>query len=189
MDNKIPGSIHIAVTGHRFIPDDLDLHYAIRHVLCEILEAEKTQDVVLFSALAEGSDQLVAKTAQEFKDIKLQVPLPMAVEAYLEDFATEDGRTSFENLISTAAKVINLSSSGNHQDSYATLGNYLVNHADVLLALWNGVYNHKKGGTGEVVRAALQAGKPVYWIYCPNGKLDSKNILEGHKQIGDLEIL
>lgn len=182
-------SFHIAVTGHRFISDEINFHHVIRQVLQDILKLHDMRDIYLYSALAEGSDQLVARISQEFEEIQLRVPLPMPEEEYLADFATEDGKAGFQKLLSTAIDVINLSSPGDCQDSYEALGDYLVNHADVLMALWNGVYNHKKGGTSEVVKAALQAGKPVYWIYCPNEKSDAKNIFESRKQIGDHEIL
>lgn len=189
MESKESNSFNIAVTGHRFIPDELNLHYAIRQVLRDILKQYGTKTIYLYSALAEGSDQLVAKLAQEITEMKLLVPLPMEVKEYLADFATKAGRTSFQKLFSTADKVIDMRTTGDHQDSYEALGYYLANQADILLALWNGVYNQKKGGTSEVVKAALQARKPVYWIYCPNEKVGAKNIFEGHKRIGDFEII
>jgi hypothetical protein len=189
MHKTTSGSLHIAVTGHRFIPDDLNLHNAIRNALQSILKHHGIKDICLYSALAEGIDQLVAKIAREFQEIQLRVPLSMPVDEYLADFATEEGRVSFQKLLLTADQVINLSPSTSYQDSYQALGDYLVNQADILLAVWNGVYNHKKGGTGDVVKAALKAGKPVHWIYCPNEKVGAKNIFESHKQIGDLEIL
>ena len=189
MESKEPNSFNIAVTGHRFIPDDLNLHHAIRQVLRGILECHATKDIFLFSALAEGSDQLVARISLEFQGISLCVPLPKAEDDYLEDFASDAGRESFHKLLSTAAKIIYLSTSDEGQSDYEYLGNYLVTQSDVLIALWNGVYNQKKGGTGEVVKAALQARKSVYWIYCPNEKVGANNKHKGHKQIGDLEIL
>ncbi len=33
------------------------------------------------------------------------------------------------------------------------------------MAIWNGIYTSKIGGSGEVVKMAINAKKPVYWIY------------------------
>lgn len=189
MKKKRSEAFYIGVTGHRSIPDDGRLHQSIRQVLFSILQDCGKRDVFLFSALAEGSDQLVAEIAQEFTEIKLHVPLPMAVEDYLAEFSSDDGKSSFQKLLSSATEIITLSHFSDHQHHYEALGKYLVDHADILLALWNGVYNQKKGGTGDVVRHALEAGIPIYWIYCENMGEEELFILQREKQIGDIEIL
>jgi hypothetical protein len=190
MESKKTKSFHIAVTGHRFIPKDTSsLSTAIRKVLQDILSQHHDKPIMLHSALAEGSDQLVAHISLEFPEISLCVPLPKSEDDYLEDFASDSGRESFQKLLITAVKIINLSRSDEGQSDYENLGNYLVKQSDILIALWNGVYNQKKGGTGEVVKTALQAGKLVHWVYCPNEKVGANNNLEGRKQIGDLEII
>lgn len=189
MESKESNSFNIAVTGHRFIPDDLNLHHAIRQVLRDILECHATKDIFLFSALAEGSDQLVARISLEFQGISLCVPLPKAEDDYLEDFASDAGRESFQKLLTSAVKVIPLSHIGTELNAYNELGKYLIHQGDILIALWNGVYNDKTGGTSEVIRGALKAKKPVYWLYCPNQAVGADNSLEEQKQIGELEIL
>jgi hypothetical protein len=189
MERKRSNHLQIGVTGHRFIPDGSALHHSIRQVLRDILECHATKDIFLFSALAEGSDQLVAKISLEFPEITLRVPLPKAEGEYLEDFASDAGRETFHMLLKTADKVINLKPSDENQSVYENLGNYLVNHSDVLIALWNGVYNQKKGGTGEVVRQALATGIPIYWIYCDNLNRTEHDKLQVKKQLGDIELL
>jgi hypothetical protein len=189
MERKRSNHLQIGVTGHRFIPDASALHHSIRQVLRGILECQASKDVYLYSALAEGSDQLVARISQEFPEITLRVLLPKEEDDYLENFASDSGRENFQTLLKIAVKVIVLTPSDEDQSAYENLGNYLVNHSDILIALWNGVNNQKKGGTGEVVKAAIQARKPVYWIYCPNEKVDVNNKLKGHRQIGEFEIL
>lgn len=44
---------------------------------------------------------------------------------------------------------------------YAQLGAYLSRHAHIVLALWDGVFLNKPGGTGEVVNAMLNNG--MFW--------------------------
>lgn len=42
--------------------------------------------------------------------------------------------------------------------NYQKLAEYLVNNAHHLIALWDGIYNGKAGGTSEVVKLALKGG-------------------------------
>ena len=63
MESNETNAFNIAVTGHRFIPDDANIYQAIRQVLQDILSNHDETPVMLLSALAEGSDQLVVKIA------------------------------------------------------------------------------------------------------------------------------
>jgi hypothetical protein len=85
------------------------------------------KDIYLYSALSEGSDQLVARISLKFREISRCVPLPKAKDDYLEDFASDAGRESFQKLLLTADKVIYLSTSDEGQPDYEYLGNYLGN--------------------------------------------------------------
>ena len=189
MVNHPTNHISIAVTGHRFIPNDGRLDQSIRKIFETFLNEHLDADFILYSPLAEGSDQIAARIASEFDRFELHVPLPMNIKEYLEDFHTENGRETFFQLFSSASVVHHLDTEDDHQASYRALGQYLVNHSDILLAVWNGVYNQKMGGTSDVIRIATHAQKPVYWIYCSNEKPGEVNSLQDQKQIGDIEIL
>jgi hypothetical protein len=187
---QIPSNLlHIAVTGHRFIPNDARLGDSIRLVLKEILSTHKEEKIILYSALAEGADQLAAKIALQLEPLKLHVPLPMVVEEYLTDFSSDAGRKGFTDLLDHAEKIIPLGVQSSHTAPYRALGEYLVTHGDILLAVWNGEYNRTIGGTGEVVKAALAAGMPIYWIYSPNLQPGEQNKLNAIKIIGEIEKL
>ena len=179
----------VAVTGHRFIPSDVRLRDSVHRVLAKILEGQMPHPVVLLSALAEGADQLVAEMAMDFSEIELHVPLPKPEERYLDDFTNDSGKQAYRELRLRAREMIPLSHSDDEGNAYQALGEYLINHAGVLIALWNGVFNQQKGGTGDVVQTALDAEVPVYWIYCPNQKPGEINTLGYEKQIGEIEAL
>lgn len=181
--------VKIAVTGHRLIKYDVQLLLSIRQVIGEIIKDYRNSEILLYAALAEGSDQLVAEIALEFKNTWLHVPLPMATGDYLRDFNSEKAQEKFQGILSRAYRVELLPASKTHQEAYHNLGIYLVEHADIILAVWNGEYNQEMGGTSEVVKSALTAGKKVYWIFCPNEAPDANNSLMMHKEIGEVEKL
>lgn len=188
MDHKLVEQFNISVTGHRAIPDDQRLDDSIHQVLSNLV-AEHKAGIRLYSPLAEGADQLVARIAREFDAISLVVPLPMAIARYLADFTEEAGRRGFYDLLPASADVIKLPEPGEGQTAYQALGAFLVEKSDTVIAIWNGLFNHRKGGTGEVVKSALESSKPIHWIYCPNlqGKAAHENA--SNKEIGEVELL
>jgi hypothetical protein len=183
------GIIHVAITGHRFINSNEMLIQSIKQVFHTILSDYKGFQFFLISALAEGSDQLVAKIALENPVFKLIVPLPMAVEDYMLDFHSNLEKDSFHQLMQAASKIITLTKQPDHHSAYRHLENYIVSNCDILIALWNGEFSGRPGGTGEVVKSAINAGKPVFWIYCNNDKYKAVNIFKNQKVSGDIEIL
>jgi uncharacterized phage-like protein YoqJ len=181
--------IRIAVTGHRYFDTNHDLTTSIQKVLTQIIQDHPGAEYHLLSALAEGSDQFVVKIAQQDKEIKLIVPLPLPEEQYLLDFETDEGRKNFKHLLNIADKVLTLTKNSNHESAYDMLGSYLIDQCDVLIALWNGEYSGKRGGTGDVVKKALNAGKLVYWIYLDNLREGALNSLGQLKKSGEIQVL
>ncbi len=45
---------------------------------------------------------------------------------------------------------------------------YILEHCDVLVALWDGQSEQGKGGTGEIVAIARERGLPLAWVQCGN---------------------
>jgi hypothetical protein len=189
MENQHSGILSISVTGHRFIDNSTYLTDSIRKVLTGIIKDHVGFEIILYSALAEGSDQLFALVAQEFQEIKLIVPLSLPVEDYLLDFETQGGKRNFHSLLKSASNTIKLADADDHQSAYQKLGDFLVIHCDLMLAIWNGEYSGEIGGTGEVIASALSAGKPVYWIYSNNKKMGSKNKFNKQKIVGEIQFL
>jgi hypothetical protein len=50
-------------------------------------------------------------------------------------------------------------------DAYAAVGRYVVDHCDVLIAVWDGKPSASRGGTAEIVRYALQQDRPVLRVW------------------------
>src|SRR5262249_50165304 len=68
-------------------------------------------------------------------------------------------------LIARATAVLELDGSHDHaEDAYRAAGHMVLKQSDILLALWDGEEAHGRGGTAEIVRAALVHHIPVIWI-------------------------
>ncbi len=155
----------ISVTGHRdLVAREIpEIRKRVRTLLEELRAEYPDRGVSVMSALAEGADQLVAEEAVQL-GIPLIVPLPMAKDLYLKDFDTVIVREKFDFLLSRAAEIYELPvAAGNTLESisdygdardqqYAQVGVFLCAHCHILLALWDGKYSDRLGGTGQVVR-------------------------------------
>lgn len=124
----------------------------------------------LVSALAEGADRIAARVAlddhQEGNRYALECPLPFDREEYERDFKTAASRSEFRTMLGRADVVWELPGErAKSSDAYAGVGEEVVERSDLLLAIWDGEEARGRGGTAEVVRSALDAGKPVVWIH------------------------
>lgn len=165
INQKTGRELKIAVTGHRRILISEELENSIIAILVNLIDQFEESDIYMLCPLAEGSDQLVAKLAKRFSRIKLVVPLPLPMDEYLSDFDSDFSKQEFFDLQKNANHIYTLPTVQDHQFAYHNLGKYLVNECDCLLSIWNGKYTNKIGGTGDVVKMAVNAEKPVYWIY------------------------
>jgi hypothetical protein len=186
MANDKREAVRIAVIGHRFLDTNNNLTTSIQKVLAQIIQDHPSFEYHLLSALAEGSDQYIASIALQYMEIKLIVPLPLPEEQYLLDFKTGEGRKKFKQLLNIADHVLILTENSDHDAAYDDLGRYLIDQCQVLIALWNGEYSKRRGGTGEVVKKALQMGKLIYWIYTENGNKERGMSKKLQKNPGDI---
>lgn len=124
------------------------------------------------SALASGADQWVADEAIKL-GFELQSILPFSRDEYLNDFTVPAEKQEFITLLSKATAVLQLDGRINHDksgnrkpdnQSYEAVGRAVLNQTDLLIAIWDGKDAHGKGGTGQIVREALQNGIPVVCI-------------------------
>jgi hypothetical protein len=155
----------IGVTGHRDLraEDAGTLAERVRDKLKTLQTEFSEARIVLMSALAEGSDQLVANVAVEL-GMEIVVPLPFAKEACRSSFTTQSDRERFDRLLAkaTACFVVpkveeRLSESespltADADLAYAALGRIIASSSDILLALWDEQPSDKMGGTAHVVR-------------------------------------
>ncbi len=162
-----PRRIPVAVTGHRFLAEVEKLQVAVQEALDRLEAAFPDGEPVIVSPLAEGADRLVAEIALE-RRMRLFAPLPFAQEEYLEDFESEESKEQFVDLLEQAAEVIDLPPTEERNDAYAQVGEWVLNHSDAIIALWDGQPSQGTGGTADVVERALERGMPVLHIKAGN---------------------
>ncbi len=181
--------IRIGVTGHRSLTDEQNLEQQIREIVetryLEAFNAESRKNIqelqatpvsfTIISPLAEGADRLVARIVLEQTNTRLIAALPFKREDYLDDFVTPKSKDEFTTLLKKShrcieldMKVANATQGADTVDArrsgYRRIGEYVVEHSDILIALWDGKPARGGGGTAEIVSLAIKEGKPVFII-------------------------
>lgn len=193
--SNVVAPLVIGITGHRDIrsQDRDELESAVRSIFVELRTRYRSTPFMLLSALAEGADRLAARVALS-EGIRLFVPLPMKQAIYEGDFDA-DFLADFRDLLSRAEGSLELplvpgnseesiQSNGPQRDlQYESVGKYIVQKSQILIALWDGVTTGLVGGTSSIVRFQNeglppsepccldpQEGFPVYHIVTPHEK-------------------
>jgi hypothetical protein len=172
-------ALTIAVTGHRAPVVGTELAPRIRDTIAELLgelerlragvENENGSDfqpgggLEIVTMLASGSDMAAANAALASR-IGLQAILPLPRRRYVKDFKGADEEHEFERLLAAADAVTELPDDDDAPAAYRRGGEILVACCDILIAVWDGEESRGRGGTGEVVQKALDAGRPVFVI-------------------------
>jgi hypothetical protein len=161
----------IGVTGHRKIStDDPRLRECIRGELLRIREAYPDSPFVVLSGLAEGADRLVVRIAIECLAAKVIAVLPFAEEEFRKDFPAPESQAEFSDLLKQSQAVVVVpqrespeavcqrGEARNRQ--YARVGAYVMEQAQILIALWDGKPARGTGGTGDVVKWRMSGEVP-----------------------------
>jgi hypothetical protein len=168
-DSKGPLPLVLAVTGHRDLrkQDEELLRRKVKEIFSELSRTYPFTPLRLLSGLAEGADRLVAHVALN-NDIELVACLPMERSLYEADFQATESRRDFQQLLACSSQVISLPlvdgntaktvrEQGPARDKqYRNLGEFLVEHCQILIALWGGIHSDLVGGTSWVVRLQLR---------------------------------
>ncbi len=192
---SIPYRIRIGVTGHRTLtdPDFLKAQVKLalktevpslfpaksRSIIDRVLSAGITSiSYSVLSPLAEGADRLVASAVLSEPHARLDAVLPLALDDYLEDFSAEESRAEFQELLAQSRNPVRLRTrricddrndpdgqAELRRESYANVGQYVVDHCDVLVALWDGEPSRGRGGTAEIVQYAREQSRPVIRVW------------------------
>jgi hypothetical protein len=191
----IPYCVRIGVTGHRKLDDSARVEADVRAALdAEIdgLYSEDARQVIarmrtagtrpiayrVLSPLAEGADRAVARAVLSYPGARLDAVLPLTVEDYLEDFESDVSKQEFLRLLEQSGRPVllrtrnlrdesqdQLERAGLRKNAYKAVGQYIVDHCDVLIAIWDGEPARGRGGTAEIVEYAKELKRPVIRVW------------------------
>jgi len=164
-----PGVI-VGVTGHRFLIELNKIGDGIVKALERIEQSFPGKPLTVMSALAEGADRLVAKPVLARSTGGLTAVLPLAATDYQTDFESAESTREFLDLLAQADEVIELPPARTREAAYEAVGDYIVEHCDVLVPVWDGKGAQGRGGTGAVVARARERGLPIAWVHAGNRK-------------------
>lgn len=165
-------TVCVGVTGHRRVDNPKALTSAVRDALRRVRErfAETpTTRLEAVSPLAEGADRIVARAVLAEPGGELTVPLPFVADDYAKDFTAPGSKAEFEELLGRAAHVHVMPITATRDEGYERAGRWVVDHCDVLLALWDGAASRGRGDTAATVAYARDCGLPIYWIRTNGG--------------------
>ncbi|ANS65028.1 hypothetical protein SLINC_2804 [Streptomyces lincolnensis] len=162
----MPGTVtRIGVTGHRSIPTSI--LPAVRSGMRRQLGGERGLEAL--SSLAAGADQLFANIALD-KGIPVTAVIPgMDYEAHL---GGDEAQSAYRRLLKACAHRVDLPVEPTHERAYLAAGRWIVDHADQLVAVWDGHPARGVGGTGDVVAYARSTGVPVTVLWEPGVRRD-----------------
>ena len=174
---RIAFPVRVGVTGHRSLAEVQLAHLTER--LDTVLDRVRalfpstpSTPIVLtvMSALAEGADRAVAEAVLAQPGGQLEAVLPLRMDAYLEDFATETSRAKFHHLVNQACHVVcapepqpdEVSQPEYRHRYYEWASHFVVEHSDVLLAVWDGKPSRRTGdGVGHPIRPRAVRARAV----------------------------
>ncbi|WP_211269041.1 hypothetical protein [Saccharothrix syringae] len=109
------------------------------------------------ASLAEGADQLFAELVLAAGG-KLHAVIPsLAYETTFRGNALD----TYLRLLDAAADTTRLPFDVPDESAYHAAGNYIVEHCDLLVAVWDGQPARGLGGTGDAVAHARMLGREV----------------------------
>ncbi len=177
---RLPFVLSVGITGHRIeaLPED-SVDAIVERIGTALVElnaratdlharesgcfADVPPRMVLASPLADGADQIAAEIALEL-GFELHAILPFERGLYRTTLH-RSGLARFDSLLDRATCVLELPGSLDEQvEAFVMTGRATVSHCDVLIALWDGLPQRGRGGTGEVVEIALTRGTPLVHV-------------------------
>ncbi len=107
----------------------------------------------------------------------MEAVLPLELEDYLETFSNDESRHEFLEMLGKCRQPFFLRRHRLDQDfsaeqipearrrAYAEIGRFVVDHCDVLIAIWDGKPARGVGGTAEVVSYAQEQKRPLIRVW------------------------
>jgi hypothetical protein len=153
--------VRVGVSGHQRLPP-----LAVKAVRARVAQLlTEMGDVVGVSSLAAGADQLLAELILEHGG-HLHAVIPC--ENYEATFSDIRDLQRFRALLGRAEQVEILDFEQPSEEAFMNAGRHVVEHSDLLIAVWDGKPAKGHGGTADIVDLAQRRGAKVEVIW-PKG--------------------
>ena len=146
----------IGITGHQRLKDALRWDW-IKQEFDRFLSSI-APPLIGITSLAIGADQLFAEAVLA-RGGSIEVIVPFA--DYEFTFSAGHDREEYLRLLASASKRQVLEKHGSDEEAYLAAGQCVVDQSQLLLAVWDGTPAAGIGGTGDVVKYALQQGSKL----------------------------
>jgi len=155
--------IVVGVTGHRDLRDEdrPKLARLVEDILADLEKSAPHSPILFLSPLAEGADRVAARAALK-RGHMLIAPLPFPPDDYKRDFQSPDSIAEFDDLLGqSSAHFVVPGQAGDtcREAGYVRAGEYLLDHSQLLIAMWDGRPVDRDGGTYDVVQRAVELGQ------------------------------
>jgi hypothetical protein len=156
--------LNLGVTVHRLLARPQDVEAGVERALLSVEERFPGRPLRIFSSLTEGADRIVAKRVLMREAASLVAVLPMPQRQYVADFLTPESLDEFSKLVEAADDIVVLPPKDTRARCYEQAGLYMLDHCEVLIAVWDGLPSRGRGGTADIVASAAARHVPVLWI-------------------------
>jgi hypothetical protein len=157
--------LRIGVIGDRVLGDVNACLAGVDKILARIAGAFPDRTFTVVTALAEGADRLVPARVLIRPGARVHAVLPLPPLDYEADFETVASLSAFRALLALDPHPAAIPPAPTRAAAYAAGGRYVVEHCDVLVAVWDGRGGAGEGATGEIVALARDRGLPVAWVH------------------------
>ncbi|GGM67150.1 hypothetical protein GCM10012275_42080 [Longimycelium tulufanense] len=156
--------IRLAVSGHRQLPEQT------ARVVDAALRAELRRhadgELIGLSCLADGADALFAQAVLDLGGALVAIIPAHQYRAGLP----ESHHSTYDALLARASDVVRLDHIESDAEAHMAASLRMLDAADRLMAVWDGLPARGHGGTADVVRAARERGIPVTVVWPPGAQ-------------------
>lgn len=151
----------IGITGHQDLPAAAQARAGVD---IRTLLTHQPSPIIGMASLAAGADQLFAQLVLEVGgDLHAVIP----AHHYETTFQGE-ALDTYLRLRAAATTITELEFEQPGESAYHAAGNFIVEHCDLLVAVWDGQPAKGLGGTGDAVKHARELGRSMV-ISWPEG--------------------
>lgn len=169
-DQAARPELRVAIVGHRVLADVPSIEAGIDDALRRIEASFAAQPLTILSSLAEGTDRVATLRVLARPESRLIATLPLEQSDYEKDFQSDESVAEFRWFLDEADEVIALPPPRDRKEAYEAGARYLLDHADVVLTVWDGQPPQGQGGTGATIAEARRRGLPIAWVHAGNRK-------------------